>query len=51
MAKETMYKNKDGEIGTKADWLWLIGSDTMRNGTPEEVFTRCIAKKLLVRVK
>lgn len=46
----TMFKNCDGEVRIKKDWLWLIGNDPMRNGTPEEVFARCVRKGLLVRV-
>ena len=48
--KETLYKNSDGEVRTKDGWLWVIGNVTVRNGTPEEVFKRCLAKRLLVRV-
>ena len=48
--KETLYKNSDGEVRTKDGWLWVIGNDIMRNGTLEEVFKRCLAKRLLVRV-
>lgn len=48
--KETLYKNSDGEVRTKDEWLWVIGNDPMRNGTPEDVFKRCLDKRLLVRV-
>lgn len=47
--REPMFINRDGEVHTKADWLWIINNDPMRNGTPAEVFERGLNKKLLTR--
>lgn len=45
-----MYKSYDGVVRTRDQWLWRIGFGPKVNGTPEEIFARCVRKGLLVRV-
>lgn len=49
--KTPLFKNYEDKVHTKNEWLWIINNDPMRNGTPEEVFQRCLIKKLIVRFR
>ena len=46
-----LFKNREGDVHTKDEWLWIIGNAPIKDGTPEEVFRRCLIKKLIVRFR